>query len=156
MVRDRVVRLVPASRLGFAPHDTTLVNIQTIMWVDAPKTQRLAPLTILGQRVTVSLILDHVDWTFGDHKSTSTSTAGKAYDNVHDPCRTATCPGYFGHTYRTSGTQTVHATASWTARFTVAGGTTTTIPGTVDGPTATDTLVVKQARAVLVPDPGSR
>ena len=154
MVRDRVVRLIPTARLGLAPHDTSLINIQTIMWVDAPATQTLPPVSILGQNVTVRLSLDHVDWDFGDHQSTSTRTAGKAYDNVHDPCRTATCSDYFGHTYRNPGSTIIHATATWTASFTVAGQRAATIPGTVAGPTATTTLTVKQARSVLVPNPG--
>ena len=154
MVRDRVVRLIPSAALGLAPHDSTLVNIQTIMWVDAPKTQPLPPLTILGQRVTVTLTLSDVTWSFGDGQTTSTNTPGKAYDTAHDPCHTATCPGYFGHTYRTSGTDTIRATAAWTARFAVDGGNAATIPGTVAGPTATTTVAVKQARSVLVPNPG--
>ena len=154
MVRDRVVRLIPTAPLGLAPHDTSLINIQTIMWVDAPATQTLPPVSILGQNVTVTLNLDHVDWDFGDHQNTSTRTAGKVYDNIHDPCRTATCPDYFGHTYRSPGSTTIHATATWTASFTVAGQRAATIPGTVAGPTATTTLTVKQARSVLVPNPG--
>ena len=154
MVRDRVVRLVPSAALGLAPHDSTLINIETIMWVDAPKTQNLAPLTILGQRVTVSLTLDHVTWTFGDKDGTTTTSPGKAYDKTHDPCHAAQCPHYFGHTYRTSGAETIHATAAWQARFSVAGGRAVAIPGTVAGPQAATTVTVRQARAVLVPDPG--
>ena len=156
MVRDRAVRLIPTANVGLAPHDTSLINIQTIMWVGAPATQTLPPVTILGQRVTITLTLHHVDWEFGDHQNTRTNTAGKAYDNVHDPCRTATCPDYFGHTYRNPGSTTIHATATWTASFTVAGERATPIPGSVAGPTATTTLAVKQARSVLVPNPGER
>ncbi len=156
IVRDRVVRLVPSAKLGLAPHDSTLVNIQTIMWVDAPMTQQLPPISILGQNVTVGLTLSRVEWDFGDRQSAISTTAGKAYDNAHDPCRTALCPHYFGHVYRISGTQTIHATATWTASFAVGGGRPTTIPGTVDGPTATDSVTVKQARAVLIPNPGDR
>ena len=154
MVRDRVVRLIPTAELGLAPHDSTLMNIQTIMWVDAPKAQQLPPLTILGQRVTVSLTLSRVRWSFGDGVSDSTSGPGKAYDNAHDPCRTQVCSHYFGHTYRSSGAQTIHATATWSASFAVAGGQATAIPGTVDGPQAASTVTVKQARSVLIPDPG--
>ncbi|WP_375482400.1 hypothetical protein [uncultured Jatrophihabitans sp.] len=154
MVRDRVVRLIPSASLGLAPHDSTLVNIQTIMWVNAPKNRTLAPLTILGQRVTVTLTLDHVDWSFGDGQNTTTTSPGRAYDNAHHPCRTRTCPGYFGHVYTRSGSRTLHATASWTARFSVNGAAAVAIPGTVAGPTAASGLAVKQARSVLVPNPG--
>ncbi len=156
MVLDRVVRLVPTAKLGLAPHDSTLVNIETIMWVDAPKNQQLPPLTILGQGVTVSLTLDHVEWDFGDKNTATTSSPGKAYDNAHDPCRTAQCPNYFGHTYRSSGPLTIHATATWTASFAVAGGQAATIPGTVAGPTAAGNVTVKQARSVLIPNPDDR
>ena len=70
-----------------------------------------------------------------------------------DPCGTATCPGYFGHVYRATGTRTVTATASYVARYRIGGGAQLTIPGTVQGPTATDAVTVQQARAVLVPNP---
>jgi hypothetical protein len=154
MVRDRVVRLVPSAAVGLAPREATLVNIQTIMWVDAPTRRALAPITLLGRRVVVRLALDHVDWSFGDEQTDHTTGAGKAYDPLNDPCRAVECPGYFGHIYRKTGAVIVSATASWRASFTVDGGAPVAIPGTVAGPTARTPLAVKQARAVLVPNPG--
>jgi hypothetical protein len=154
MVRDQVVRLVPSAAVGLAPHDATLVNIETVMWVDAPSQRTLAPITLLGRRVIVRLALDHVDWSFGDGQTGGSTGPGKAYDPRNDPCRAVECPGYFGHTYRKTGTVTVAATASWRATFTVDGGAAITIPGTVAAPTARARLAVKEARAVLVPNPG--
>ena len=43
---------------------------------------------------------------------------------------------------------------SWWASFTVGAGPPVTIPGSVAGPTATATIKVKEARAVLIPNPG--
>lgn len=154
MVREQVVRLVPSAAVGLAPRTVSLVNIQTIMWVEAPGRRTLAPLTILGQRVLVNLTLDHVAWTFGDGSSAAPNSAGKAYSDS-DPCRERTCPGYFGHMYRTTGRRTLTATTWWRAGFTVNGGPAVAIPGTVSGPGATANLTIKQARAVLIPDPAN-
>lgn len=153
MVRQQVVRMVPSAAIGLAPKQATLVNIQTIMWVDAPASQQLAPITLLGQQVDVTLALDHVVWSFGDGSSDVSDGPGKAYEEANDPCRSVSCPDYFGHVYRDTGTDTVRATAYWHASFTVDGGDAVDIPGTVAGPTGQAALTVKQARAVLVPNP---
>lgn len=155
LVRQQVVRLIPSAKVGIAPKGTTLVNIETVLWADAPRQRDLAPVTLLGQRVTISLVLDHVAWSFGDGTSASGS-AGKAYDATGDPCRTKTCDHYFGHVYRKSGTVHVNATASWRASFRVGGAGPQDIPGTVAGPASGADVVVKQARAVLVPNPGDK
>ncbi len=156
LVRQEVVRLVPPAAIGLAPRWATLVNIQTIMWVGTAAQRRLAPLTILGRRVLVTLRLDHVQWDFGDGQFDSPKAPGPAYDSRHHPCATVVCPGYFSHTYLGTGTMTVTARASWVASFTVDGGPALTIPGTVTGPVAAATLQVRQARGVLVPAPGQR
>ncbi|MCU1656202.1 MAG: hypothetical protein JWO57_858 [Pseudonocardiales bacterium] len=155
MVRERVARLVPSAAIGLAPRPATLVNIQTIMWLATPTQRTLAPLTILGQRVEVTLRLDHVDWAFGDGRHDSNSMPGKAYDAMGHPCRSIDCPGYYGHTYRGTGAMTVAATAAWAASFSVAGGHPVRIPATVGGPAATAQLLVREARGVLVPDPSA-
>jgi hypothetical protein len=153
MVRQRVVRLIPSATVGLAPRDATLVNIQTVMWVDAPATRTLPAITILGQQVVVRLKLDHVAWNFGDGDSATSRGPGKAYDEQRDPCQSARCPDYFGHVYRDTGRVNIAATAYWQASFTVDGGPTVNIPGTVAGPAGHADLAVKQARAVLVPNP---
>lgn len=156
MVRDRITRLVPGAAVGVAPEGQTLVNIETVMWVAAPRSRPLPPLTILGRRVTVELALDHVNWSFGDGATTTMTSAGTAYDEAHDPCSTAMCADYWGHVYRDTGAATVSATVAWTASFRVDGGDLVRIPGTVSGPAGRADLTVRQARGVLVPDPGSR
>ena len=154
LVRQQVVRLVPTAAVGLAPHGTTLVNIETVMWADAPHQQNLAPVTILGQRVVISLTLDHVAWSFGDGAS-ATSGPGRAYSDS-DPCRARTCPQYFGHVYDVTGSRTVSATAYWQASFTVDGGASQDVPGAVPGPAASADVAVKQARGVLVPNPDGK
>jgi hypothetical protein len=146
--------LIPTAAIGLAPRQATLVNIQTIMWVDAPAVRTLPAFTLLGQRVVVRLRIDHVAWDFGDGSTAARGPVGKAYDAQGDPCRAVTCPDYFGHVYRATGAVTVGATAWWQASFTVDGGQPVAIPGAVAGPTARSPLRVLQARGVLVPNPG--
>ena len=153
-VRQRLVRLVPGAAIGLAPSGATLVNIQTVVWVNAPRQRTLGPLTILGRRVDVTLTLDHVRYDFGDGSSAARPGPGTAYDRRTDPCRTALCPGYDGHVYRRPGPLTVTATVAWRARFAVDGGDPVPVPGTVSGPAAQADLLVREARGVLVPDPG--
>ncbi|WP_375491274.1 hypothetical protein [uncultured Jatrophihabitans sp.] len=151
-VRAQAVRLIPAAAIGLAPRTATLVNIQTVMWVDAPGARTLPGVRILGQQVTITLRLAQVVWSFGDQHGASTSSPGKAYDQTNAPCRTRLCPGYFGHVYATTGDMHLTATAQWTAAFTVNGGAAQQIPGAVPGPAANANLLVRQARSVLVPN----
>jgi hypothetical protein len=154
MVRERVSRLIPAAAIGLAPEQTTLVNIETVMWVDAPRQRTLPAITILGRSVRITIRLAQVSWNFGDGERDTSPTAGKAYDGRTDPCDARLCPSYYGHLYVHTGMMQISATATWTATFTVGTGRPVTIPGTVTGPTATAPIHVKQARGVLVPNPG--
>jgi hypothetical protein len=154
MVRQQAVRLIPSAAIGVAPKTWSLVNIQTVLWVDAQSRQTLPTARILGQAVRITITLHDVRWNFGDGTTNTASTAGKAYDPKHDPCSTKLCPHYYGHVYADAGPTTITATADWDASFTVGGGNQVTIPGTIAGPTARTSITVKQARGVLVPDPG--
>lgn len=147
-------RLVPVAAIGLAPHGTTLVNIETVMWADAPQTQTLPPVTLLGKRVVISLRLVAVEWDYGDGESNPDGPAGKKYDGVHDACRARLCPQYAGHVYRSTGPVIVTARGRWQAQFAVDGAKPVTVPGLVRGPRAQARLVVKQARGVLVANPG--
>jgi hypothetical protein len=153
MVWQQAQRLIPTAQIGLAPRHDTLINMETIMWVSTARQRELPTVTILGRPVAVHLRLAHVSWDFGDGHSATTDTPGSAYDPTHDPCKTAQCADYDGHTYTSTGQLTVRATITWRATFRVAGGPATTIPGTLDGPPSTATLLVQQARSVLVPDP---
>lgn len=152
-VRAEAVRLVPSTAVGVAPKDVSLVNVETVLWVDAPPRQTLPQVTLLGQRVVITLELDGVNWRFGDGETAKGAPAGKAYDARNDPCKSKQCEHYYGHTYRRTGKVTISATASWRATFSVDGGAAQSA-GIVSGPTGSTTLNIKQARGVLVPNPG--
>jgi hypothetical protein len=155
MVLQEASRLVPATPIGLAPRTRTLVNIETVMWLDARPQNQLAPVTILGQRVVITLGLDRVDWTFGDGRADAGTTPGTPYDARNDPCTTKQCGDYYGHTYTTTGTMIVTALASWRVTFRVGNGPVARIPGTVTGPASQATVQVIEARSVLVPNPTS-
>lgn len=153
VVWEQVRRLLPKAAIGLAPRTTTLVNLQTIMWVDAQPQQDLPTVTIFGEPVSIHIGLTKVSWDFGDGDTDAPASPGKPYDNVHDPCAKKTCSDYYGHAYVRTGSMTITATASYHATFQVAGGPVVDIPGDIDGPTAAANIVVHEARAVLVPDP---
>jgi hypothetical protein len=153
MAWQQAQRLIPAAQIGLAPRHDTLVNMETIMWVATARERTLPTVTILGRPVSVHISIDHVAWNYGDGHTATNDGPGRAYDARHNPCKTAQCPDYDGHTYTTTGQPTVSATVTWTATFQVAGGPATPIPGTLDGPPSTATLHVEQARSILVRDP---
>jgi hypothetical protein len=152
MVRQEAQRLVPHAAIGLAPKQKTLVNVETIMWVDTPRERDLPVATILGQRVAIHITVTGVAWDYGDDNTVSHGPIGTPYDAKHDPCKTKQCPNYDGHTYTTTGRMTIAATVSWRASFRVGGGPVTAIPGALTGPTTTAAVLVREARAVLVPD----
>jgi len=98
--------------------------------------------------------MHHATWTFGDAATDTTSGPGTAYDPTRNPCRSAQCPGYYGHTYTTTGSHTITLTIAWHATYSLDGSTWTDVdPAPLTGPTATTAITVRLARAVLVPDP---
>jgi hypothetical protein len=153
MVWQQAQRLIPTAQIGLAPRHATLVNMETIMWVATARQRTLPTVTILGRPVSVHISIDHVAWDYGDGQTNMSSDPGRPYDAEHDPCKTAQCLDYDGHSYSTTGQLTVTATVTWKATFQVAGGPATAIPGTLDGPASTAALLVREARSVLVPDP---
>jgi hypothetical protein len=152
MVRQEAQRLVPRAAIGLAPKQKTLVNVETIMWVDTPRERDLPIATILGQQVAVHITVTGVAWDYGDDNTDSHGPVGTPYDAKHDPCKTKQCADYYGHTYATTGHMTITATVNWRASFRVGGGPVTAIPGALTGPTAAADVLVREARAVLVPD----
>jgi hypothetical protein len=153
MVWEQARRLISAAPIGLAPRDRTLVNIQTIMWVDTATARVLPSVALLGKSVSIHTTIDHVAWDFGDAHADVRDQPGKPYDPHGAPCTTKQCPAYFGHAYTTTGQMTVMATVTWRATFRVGGGTLTPVPGTIAGPGSTASIVVLEARSVLVPDP---
>jgi hypothetical protein len=153
-VRDAARRLVPAPAIGVAPPGgATLVNLQTLLWVDTPADRSLGTVPLLGQPVGIEVHVASVRWAFGDGTSDVAAMPGKRYDKS-DPCATVLCPDYYGHVYRRAGAMTVAATVTWTARYRVAGGGWQNVPGSVTGRASSIRLTVREARGVLVPDPG--
>lgn len=156
MVKRELRRLVPHPGIGIAPPGgATLVNLQTLLWTDTPTARTLGTITLLGHHITLHIRVARVDWDFGDGQRDSTAGPQRRYDPA-DGCRTRTCPGYWGHIYAATGPVTISATTTWTGTYRVDNGGWQTIVGTVTGPTSTAALTVRQARGVLVPDPGGR
>lgn len=153
MARQEAERLLPHPSIGTAPTGhATLVNIETVLWVNTQADRTLGTVTLLGQRVTLRAHVRQVHWDFGDHVSSTTGSPGKAY-TAADPCRTAQCPDYYGHTFETTGQVTIAARLTWTGQFRVGAGAWQSIPGTVSAPATGTRVDVKEARGVLVPNP---
>jgi hypothetical protein len=152
-LRDRAERLLPGVGIGSAWTTVALVNAETVLWAGTGTDRRLPTVTILGRAVQLRIHFDHADWAFGDDTTDTTTDPGKAYDSRGDPCRTAQCPDYYGHTYAATGVMTITLTVTWHAQYRL-GATWTDIAGMITGPTSRRVLTVKQARGILVPNPG--
>jgi hypothetical protein len=149
-VRQEAQRLVPHPAIGTAPPGgTTLVNIQTLLWVDTPPQRTLGTVPLLGHHVTLEVHVAQVTWDFGDNTSDTTHSPGSKYDPAR-PCSTKLCPDYWGHVYTSTGSKPVQATTTWTGRYRVDTGPWQPIPGTVTGPPTTTNLTVREARGVIV------
>jgi hypothetical protein len=153
MVRAQAQRLLPHPQIGVAPTDgTTLVRIQTILWVETASDRDLGTVSLLGRKVAISAHLERVDWRFGDGSAATSDGPGRAYTDA-DPCNTVRCPGYFGHIYTTTGHPQVTATLTWTGAYRVDGGASQPIPGTVTTDARPTELHVVESRSELVPNP---
>lgn len=153
-LREQVVRLIPTIGIG-TTGPWSLVNIQTVLWADTGTTRSLGTATVTGFPVALRLRFAHATWDFGDGTHQTTSTPGAHYPDA-GTCNTQDCPGYFGHTYSDTGAMTIRLSVDWYADYSLDGGRTwqpvTAAP--LPGPTATHAMTVKQARGVLVPNPG--
>lgn len=154
LIKDQIAQLAPHTDIKAAPpNGQTLVNIQTIYWLDTPPSHTYGPLTLLGHTLTITLYADSATWTFGDGTHTTSNGPGRPFTE-HDHCHTPQCPDWFGHTYTTTSTNlTITATPHWSATYTLDGQDPHNIPGTIDSPTTTLPMRVQQARSVLVPVP---
>ncbi|MCX6397204.1 MAG: hypothetical protein NTV23_12005 [Propionibacteriales bacterium] len=118
---------LPHLRVIAQPADKTLVNFDTIFHVEAEPLDR--SVTLLGQRVDLTITPSSFRWTWGDGTTTTTTTPGAPY-----PSRAVTHRYLDLHDHVTS---TVAIT--WTARWRTNGGAWADVPGTVTttGPAAT-------------------
>lgn len=151
-VRASVEKVLPRPIIGSAPpaDATPLVNVQVITWIKNHNGQvALGSATLLGRTVDFRGTVTHVDWNFGDGSSGASKGPGRPYDFAVNPCRTYTCPGYFGHVYARRGPVTITARASWFAQFRVDGGAWTDI-GAVQGRLGQLALTIHSARTILV------
>jgi len=112
-----------------------------------------AVLGVAGQRVELRISFRSASWHYGDGTSETTTSPGKPYDEAHDPCSTAQCAHYSGHTYTRTGRATVSLTITWHAEYRV-GAQWFDIDGDITGPSSRHDLTVMQSRDVLVPNPG--
>jgi len=155
-LRQAALKLLPKPRIGLTGNGTTLVNIQTIMWLDSTADRDLGTVTVVGQRVRIRAHLTSVAWTFGDGRSGTSTGPGTAYGHP-DTCATTTCHDFFGHTYTDqAGPATITATPTWTAEYSIAGRPWAPITPDLHGATVQAQLTIKQAHSILVPTPGHR
>jgi hypothetical protein len=152
LVRARAEKLLPHPRLGTAPHAVTLVNIETVLWVDTAPDITLGTVKLLGYRVSIRAHLQYVHWQFGDDTTDARLTPDTPYSSDH-PCTTPQCPDYYGHTYTRTGHLTIAADLHWSGQFRVDDGPWQHSPGEVTAPATGTPIHVREARGVLVPNP---
>ena len=153
-LRQQALRLLPTVRIGSAWTTRALVNAETVLWAETSAHRSLGNVTVVGRQVGLRIRFDHADWTFGDSTTDSTPDPGKPYSKS-DPCDTAQCPDYYGHTYSDTGPVTITLTVAWHAEFSLDNGATWTAvdPAPLTGPATTHNLAVVQARGVIVQNP---
>jgi hypothetical protein len=110
---------LPALRAVTQPADKTLINFDTIFYVDAPPLNRV--LTLLGQRVELAIKPSTFRWVHGDGTTAVTQTAGAAY-----PAEDVVYRYQQAHV-----TVLQHVEIVWTARWSLNGGPLQDVDGTV-------------------------
>jgi hypothetical protein len=152
-LRQTALKLLPTPHIRLTANGTTLINIQTIMWLDTTPDRDLGTLTITGTQVRIRAHLTTTTWTFGDGTTNTSTGPGKPY-NHPDTCPTTTCPDFFGHTYTNkTGPTTITATPTWTAEYSTTNKPWTPITPNIPGTTTRAHLTIKQAHSILVPTP---
>jgi hypothetical protein len=156
-LREQALRLLPTVAVGSAWTHRALIHAQTILWADTATDRTLPTVTVVGHRVQLRIHFEHATWDYGDGSTATTTSPGRAYNAQTDPCDTAQCPDYAGHTYTRTGPATITLTVSWHAQFHLDNRGTWTDIGTtpLTGPAATRELQLLQARGVLVRTPGT-
>ncbi|HEX7739392.1 MAG TPA: hypothetical protein VF426_07065 [Marmoricola sp.] len=128
---------LPRAETIAQPHRRTLVNLETIFHTGVGPLQRTV--TLLGQHVHLSIRPSTFRWRYGDGSSATTHTAGAAY-----PKKTIV------HRYQHAHV-TVHPSVrvTWSATYSVNGGPTHTVPGTVTTTGPATTLRIEEADPAL-------
>jgi hypothetical protein len=110
---------LPSLRSVTQPANKTLINFDTIFYVDAQPLHRT--LTLLGQRVELQITPSTFRWVHGDGTTGVTHTAGAAY-----PAKDVVYRYQHAHT-----TVEQHVEIVWTARWSLNGGPFQDVDGTV-------------------------
>ncbi|GAA4119762.1 hypothetical protein GCM10022215_22650 [Nocardioides fonticola] len=124
----------PASTVTIQPHDTTLVNLPTILHTTntQPTTRTI---TLLGLRITIEATPTRYTWHHGDHTTQTTTSPGHPYPRPgHDDVT---------HTYAQAATNLpVSVDTTYTGRYRIGTGPWTPIPTsrTITGPTTPLTI----------------
>ena len=110
---------LPSLRAKTQPEGKTLINFDTIFYVDAQPLHRT--LNLLGQRVELEITPSTFRWVHGDGTTAVTQTAGAAY-----PAKDIVYRYQQAHV-----TVRHHVEIVWTARWSLNGGAYQDVPGTV-------------------------
>jgi hypothetical protein len=110
---------LPSLRAITQPADKTLINFDTIFYVEAKPLHRT--LTLLGQRVQLEITPSTFRWVHGDGTTAVTHTAGAAY-----PAKEVVYRYQHAHT-----TVRQHVEIVWTARWSLNDGPFQDVDGTV-------------------------
>jgi hypothetical protein len=145
----------PRPEIRVQPAGRAVVGLATYFAADGARTDqaRLDVTTAAGPAtLTVDIEATSYAWRFGDGAACKTTSPGGAYDGGGSVER---CDDRVAHIYRAPGGMTVALTATWggTYAFDVGYGPVgpLPIPGDgVEGPAATRTVTVREARAQLV------
>ncbi|MCW2759476.1 MAG: hypothetical protein JWO46_3222 [Nocardioidaceae bacterium] len=130
---------IPLPQLASQTQPTvkTLVNFDTIFYVEAAQFQRTV--TLLGQQVTLDIRPSRFVWSYGDGSVQTTTTPGAKY-----PAKEIV------HRYPKAHLDVAHSVAiTWTARYRVGAGPWQDVPGTVTSQGPATTLHISEATPVL-------
>ena len=128
---------LPHLRSVTQPDEKTLVNFDTIFYVDADQFQRT--LTLLGRRVTLAITPSTFTWHHGDGTSSVTGDPGAPYPSKDVVYR-----------YQKAHRTVAHSvTIVWTARYRVGNGPWQDVPGSVSTTGPTTDLRIAEATPVL-------
>lgn len=128
---------LPETNLQIQPPDaTTLVNLPTNFFTTTESFT--TTVTVLGYTVDLDITPTSYTWDFGDGTTRTTTTPGAPYPDLD-----------ITHTYTRTGTYPTNLTTTWSADYRVDDGPWQRVQGTVDMPSPTIDLQVREATPVL-------
>jgi hypothetical protein len=131
----------------------TLVQLPLILHFDDPR-QFAAAATIRGHSVRISAYADSFRWSAGE-QVVDTVEAGAPYDEGHH-CVRGDCPYYLtAPGFADTGQYPLSLSVRWSAECQVDDGPIIAIPDPIVITSPTLTIHARQARGVLISDPGA-